>query len=255
MLRLAFVGKGGSGKSAIVGTLARVLAVRGDDVLVLDSDTMPGLALSLGMEPTDAGIPDEATREGPEDGPRFELRHPPLETVERHAMVGPDGVRLIQLGKLWGHSSALVRSQFAFRQIVTALAQPDAEPPWHLIGDLPGGTRQPYFGWGGYASQVLVVVEPSAKSVLSARRLARLSDAEDAPEVVAVANKVRPDDDVAGIGDRVGLEVVAAVPWDETLAEAERLGRAPIDRAPDSPAVRVIRGLADRLAPTGSPAR
>lgn len=254
-MRIAFVGKGGSGKSAIVGTLARVLAGRGEPVLVLDSDPMPGLALSLGMRVTDAGIPDEAVEEGPEGGPRFELRHPPVETVERHAMTGPDGVRLIQLGKLRGHSAALVRSQFAFRQIVAGLAGTDVDPPWHLIGDLPGGTRQPYYGWGGYADEVLVVVEPSAKSVLSARRLARLGDDEDAPRVVAVANKVRPDDDVASLSDRIGLEVVAAVPWDDALADAERLGEAPADHAPESSAVRAVSELADRLVATGSRAR
>ena len=254
-MRIAFVGKGGSGKSAIVGTLARVLAERGDDVLVLDSDPMPGLALSLGMDLTDTGIPDEAVEEGPEDGPRFQLRRSPLETIARSALTGPDGVRLIQLGKLRGHSSALLRSQFAFRQIIEWLAGPDRDLPWHLIGDLPGGTRQPYYGWGGYAHTVLVVVEPSAKSVLSARRLARLGQDEDAPEVLAVANKVRPEDDVAQLARRVGLEVAGAVPWDETLADAERLGRAPIDHDPDSPAVVAVRRLADRLVATGSPAR
>ncbi|MDP8932341.1 MAG: AAA family ATPase, partial [Actinomycetota bacterium] len=42
-MRVAFVGKGGSGKSALAGTLARALARRGESVLVLDSDPMPGL--------------------------------------------------------------------------------------------------------------------------------------------------------------------------------------------------------------------
>lgn len=254
-MRIAFVGKGGSGKSVIAGTLARVMAGRGEPVLVLDSDPMPGLALSLGMEATDAGIPEEAVEEGPEDGPRFRLRAPPLETIERHASTGPDGLRLVQLGKLRGHASTLVRSQFAYRQLVSELADPEVDLPWHLIGDLPGGTRQPYYGWGGYASEVLVVVEPSAKSVLSARRLARLGGDGDGPRVVAVANKVRPDDDAGALAERVGLEVVAAVPWDETLAEAERLGRAPVDHAPGSPAVRAVSQLADRLVATGSPAR
>lgn len=254
-MRIAFVGKGGSGKSAIVGTLARILAARGEPPLVLDSDPMPGLALSLGMEVTDAGIPDEAVEEGPEDSPRFVLRRPWLQTVERHAMVGPDGVRLIQLGKLRGHSSALMRSQFAFRGIVAGLSDPDGELPWHVIGDLPGGTRQPFFGWGSYADTVLVVVEPSAKSVLSARRLARLGHDEDAPRVVGIANKVREDDDADRLADRVGLEIIATVPWDEALAQAERLGRAPIDHDRGSPAVRAVTELADLLVATGSPAR
>lgn len=45
---LAVVGKGGAGKSVISGTLARLLARRGHRVLALDSDTLPGMELSLG---------------------------------------------------------------------------------------------------------------------------------------------------------------------------------------------------------------
>ncbi|MBW3576281.1 MAG: hypothetical protein KY462_00790 [Actinobacteria bacterium] len=244
-MRIAFVGKGGSGKSAIAGTFARLLARRGDPVLVLDSDPMPGLALSLGMDVAEAGIPDEAVVEGPEGGPRYVLRGDlsPAEAVERYAATGPDGVRLLQLGKLRGHSSTLVRSQFAFREIAERLSDGD----WHLIGDLPGGTRQPFFGWGGFARTVLVVVEPTAKSLLSARRLARLGRGEDAPRVVAVANKVRGDADAERITQRTELEVIAAVPWDEALLGAEQHGRAPVEDVPDCPAVAAVRSLVERL--------
>ncbi|HUG84110.1 MAG TPA: ArsA-related P-loop ATPase, partial [Euzebya sp.] len=75
-MRVAFVGKGGAGKSAIAGTLARLLARTGGDVLAVDSDPMPGLALSLGVPVSDAPIPDDAVEERPEgsEGPRFTLR-------------------------------------------------------------------------------------------------------------------------------------------------------------------------------------
>lgn len=48
-LRLAVVGKGGSGKSTVAGTMARLLGRSGEKVLALDSDPMPGLAISLGL--------------------------------------------------------------------------------------------------------------------------------------------------------------------------------------------------------------
>ncbi|HEX2026787.1 MAG TPA: ArsA-related P-loop ATPase [Nitriliruptorales bacterium] len=245
-MRIAFVGKGGSGKSAIAGTLARLLARHGEPVLVLDSDPMPGLALSLGMDASDAGIPDEAIEENPDaQAPRFRLRAglTAAEAVERYAAVGPDGVRLLQMGKLRGHVSAVARSQFAFRQITRELE----DGAWHLVGDLPGGTRQPYFGWGRFARTVLVVAEPTAKSLLSARRLAGLAGGEDPPRVLALANKVREPADADHVAARTGLEVVAAVPWDEELAEAERAGRAPVDHAPRSAAVRVVEQLVDLL--------
>lgn len=248
MIRVAFIGKGGAGKSALAGTFARLLARKAGPVLVIDSDPMPGLALSLGLPVTDAGIPDDATVERPEgeDGPRFKLRPglSAIEAVERYAAEGPDGVRLLQFGKLREHVGALMRSQHAFHQIREELP-PDR---WHLVGDLPGGTRQPFFGWTRFASVVLVVVEPSEKGMLSARRLARLRDGDHAPdEILAVVNKARHADDAARVEARTGLRVVASVPWDEALADAERLGRAPIDAAPESAAVQAVASLVDQL--------
>lgn len=246
-LRVAFVGKGGTGKSAVAGTFARALARRGEPVLAIDSDPLPGLAFSLGVAWSDAGIPDEAVEERAEgeDGPRFRLRTglSAPEALERYATVAPDGVRFLQFGKLRGHSSNLMRSQFAFRQIVDDL--PD---DWALVGDLPGGTRQPFFGWGDYAHTMLVVVEPTAKSMLAGRRLARMALLERPPAaIVAVANKVREPQDAARVAERTGLEVIGSVPWDEDLAEAERAGKAPIDEAPGCPAVLAVESLVTYL--------
>ena len=247
-IRVAFVGKGGAGKSAVAGTVARLLARRGQPVLAVDSDPMPGLSLSLGLGVVDAPIPDEAVEERPEgeQGPRYRLRRglSAIEAVERYTQLGPDGVRLLQFGKVRDHLATLARSQSAFRQILDEL--PDDR--WSLVGDLPGGTRQPFFGWARYARTLLVVVEPTAKSLLSARRLARLGLAAQRPDrILAVANKARQRADADLVRRRTGLEVVAVVPWDPALAEAERLGRALLDHAPDSPAVRVLESMADRL--------
>ncbi|MEO7837594.1 MAG: ArsA-related P-loop ATPase [Acidimicrobiales bacterium] len=248
-MRVAFVGKGGVGKSAIAGTFARALARRGEPVLALDSDPMPGMAFSLGLERSDAPMPDEAVEERAEgeEGPRYRLKAglSAAEAVERYAALAPDGVRFLQFGKHRGQVGPLIRSQFAFRQIVRELP----EERWSLVGDLPGGTRQAFGGWGGYAETMLVVVEPTAKSLLTARRLARVALLEDERpvQVVAIANKVREAGDVELIRRRTGLDVVAALEWDEALAEAERQGAAPIDAAPGSPAVRAVVSLVDQL--------
>jgi len=64
-LRVAVVGKGGSGKTFIAGTLSRVLAQRGRRVLAADLDTNPGLSYTLGLGPSDGGLPDEALEQDP----------------------------------------------------------------------------------------------------------------------------------------------------------------------------------------------
>lgn len=247
-MKIAFVGKGGGGKSVVAGTVARVLARRGHPVLAVDSDPMPGLAFALGLAVTDTPIPDDAVVETPvaEAGPRYRLR-PGLTAVDaigRYALLAPDGIRFLQFGKVRGDVGQLARSQCAFRQIVDELH----DGRWSVVGDLPGGTRQPFFGWGGYARTLVVVVEPSPKSLLSARRLARLALAEQAPQhIVAVVNKAQERSDGAMVRRRTGLPVIAEIPYDDAVAAADRRGAAPIDAASHSPAVLAIRQLASRL--------
>lgn len=246
-MRVALVGKGGAGKSAIAGTFARLLARRGVPVLAVDSDPMPGLAYCLGMPVDDAPIPDDAVVEKAEgaDGPRFRLR-PDLsaeKALEAYAVPGPDGVRFLQFGKVRAGQDHW-RSQFAFRQIISELPA----GAWNVVGDLPGGTRQPFFGWGRYADTVLVVVEPTVKSVLTGRKLARLAQSKTPPErIFVVANRVRPDDDVDAIAERTRLEVLGVVPWDDELRAAERAGAAPVDLVPDCAAVKAVAQLIDEV--------
>lgn len=252
-MRVAFVGKGGSGKSTVVGTVARLLAATGEPTVVLDSDVMPGLAGAMGIEPTDDAIPDDAVveKDPDDDGPRWRLRDDlaPLEAVERYALRGPDDVRLLQFGKLridgaWTISPSL----HAFSDIKRGLAE-DAGG-WHVLGDLPGGTRQPFFGWGDFATLMVTVVEPTVKSFVTARRLARRAAQEDAPRLVAIANKVEQGGDGQWVADESGLEVIAAIPRDPTVVDADRAGVALVDHGPDAPATAAIRSLVERLRET-----
>jgi CO dehydrogenase maturation factor len=48
-MKIAVAGKGGSGKTTLAGTLARILGRRGRPTLAIDADTNPNLALTLGI--------------------------------------------------------------------------------------------------------------------------------------------------------------------------------------------------------------
>ena len=95
-MKLAVAGKGGSGKTSISGTMARLLARRGHSVLAIDGDSNPNLGLTL-------GIPMERYNELPtlprdliqrtERG--TELRRTLDEICASHALAGPDGVTLL----------------------------------------------------------------------------------------------------------------------------------------------------------------
>jgi len=245
VLNVAFVGKGGAGKSTIAGTIARMLARRGEPVLTIDSDPMPGLSVALGLGTPEAGLPDDATVAHVEgDRTTYRLRMTPAESIEAYAATGADGVRYLQFGKLHGHVS-LGRSQAAFRHIIADLPRDQ----WHVIGDLPGGTRQPFFGWGDYAATFVIVVEPTAKGLLSARRLARLAPKGEKRRIVVVVNKAR-EGDAELVGARTGLEVIGAVPAKEHFRDADRAGVAPLDHLGDvaaDPELDAVRSVLDNL--------
>ncbi len=233
--RIAFVGKGGAGKSVISATVARLIGRTGDDVLALDMDTMPGLAPSLGMRVGPEGLPETLAEHRENEG--WVMADPtvsPDQLVDRFGVAGPDRVRLLTLGKLPGNVKP--GSTMAFRHVVQGFRRDG----WSLVGDLAAGTRQAFFGWAGFARNVALVVEPSAKSVLSARRLARLGEAMPETAFGVIASKVREGDDPAGIAAAIGLPLLGSVPYDESVLDAERGGLAPLDAVPEGPAVRAI---------------
>lgn len=248
-MRLAVVGKGGSGKSVVAGTLARVLARRGHKVLALDSDTLPGLSISLGADVPD-DVPLNAAAERNDKG-RWHLIKGvgAARAVQRYATDAPDGVRLLQIGKTDKRGLAPNRaSHNAFYQVVHRLDDVRFLEDWVLLGDLPAGGRQMAFDWAPYARHHLLVVEPTWQGMLTARRIVKIvRQQRDDAEFSLIVNKVTPEADVARAEQFLGVPLLGTVPADEDVRRAERAGVALLDAAPDSAAVAAIERLADAL--------
>lgn len=104
-MRIGVAGKGGSGKTTIAGTLARVLAQAGRGILAVDADSNPNLASMVGIRPEEAArlepLPRDLLVELEQGGKRrVALAMDPAEIVRRFAIVGPDGVRLVLGGRV-----------------------------------------------------------------------------------------------------------------------------------------------------------
>ena len=95
-MKLAVAGKGGSGKTSISGTMARLLSRNGYSVLAIDGDSNPNLALTLGIPPERLEnlptLPRDLLRRS-ESG--VELTKSLDEICESHSLRGPDGVTLL----------------------------------------------------------------------------------------------------------------------------------------------------------------
>lgn len=247
-MRIAVAGKGGAGKSFLTGTLARFVARSGARVVVLDSDPMPGVAISLGMGPLDVDMLAEAVVRGDDD--RWTLRPGigPAIAVTRYAHVGPEGVRLLQFGKPGsGGMAPIMGSLNGFTQVVRRLATDGVLRGWTLIGDMPAGTRQTAFDWAPYADEVIVVVEPTVQSILTGRRVARLAEQRNRGTVSVVVNKAVDASDADRVSEDLGREVLAVLPMDPEVAAADAKGLAAVDHAPNSVAVAAVHALASRL--------
>jgi nicotinate-nucleotide pyrophosphorylase (carboxylating) len=109
-------------------------------------------------------------------------------------------VRFLELGKLPGRVEPSV--SVAFRYVLEGFRRPG----WAVVADLAAGTRQPMFGWAGKRGRVILVVDASAASLLTARRLLGLA-------TDVVVNRVRQAADVeravragGGRNHRMGLD-------------------------------------------------
>lgn len=89
-MKVAISGKGGTGKTTISGTLARLAAQRGTRVLALDCDSNPNLGLSLGLDldTLSSMTPLPKTIRG-------DLPQPAERLIAQHGVEAPDGITLV----------------------------------------------------------------------------------------------------------------------------------------------------------------
>lgn len=119
-----------------------------------------------------------------------------------------------------------------------------------IVLDLEAGLEHLSRGTPRYVDTMVAVVEPYFRSLETGRRVVDLARELGVTTIGAVANKVRNDPDAEAIRtfcESHDIELLAMIPFDDGLIEAERAGQAPIDHDPGSPAVEAIRGLAASL--------
>jgi CO dehydrogenase maturation factor len=247
-MKLAIAGKGGAGKTTISGTLARQLARQGYEVLALDNDLNPNLPLTV-------GIPAERLTDLPTMSPdivrlvdgRYELTQTLDEIRAAHAMQAPDGVTvLVAHEPKQADTGCMGRFHVAMRAVVGAA--PDSQN--HIcILDTEASTEHLKVGTAKHADVLYAVVEPYFKSLESGRRILALARDLGIEHLALLANKVRDGDleVVQRFADDHDLGLIGAIPYDECFFHAERAAVAPIDFAPDAPAVVAIGKLARKL--------
>lgn len=119
--------------------------------------------------------------------------------------------------------------------------------------DMEAGLEHLSRGTIRHVDTALLVVEPYFKSLETGARMSALAKELGISRVLALANKVRDEEDrtaVLRFCEGREMEVFGSIPFDDSLLAAERAAQSPLDHAPDSPAVRAIADIAERLADT-----
>ncbi|MDQ6616909.1 MAG: hypothetical protein M3083_19710 [Actinomycetota bacterium] len=96
---------------------------------------------------------------------------------------------------------------------------------------------------------VLVIVEPTPKSLEVGTRAADLAREKKLGRVIVVASRIRGEADLDIVRQTFpGYEVVP-IPDDPSIVLADRRGVSPLDLPEPGPAVHALSELAERLAP------
>jgi CO dehydrogenase maturation factor len=255
-MKLAIAGKGGSGKTSISGTLARLIARDGHSVLAIDGDTNPNLALTLGISAdriNDLPVLPSGLLERGENG--FELKKSLAELRSTHSIQGPDGVTLLVMAHPHEEDAGTgcyCGMHATVRELIESATDADADV---TVLDTEASPEHLTRGTAKYADVMLTVVEPYFKSLETGRRMAELARGLGLKRVLLVANKVRDEGERAAVEEfagKHGLEIIATVPYDEKLLEAEQAEAAPLDFDPEAPAVRAIASIAEALPVDGA---
>jgi CO dehydrogenase maturation factor len=260
-MKIATVGKGGSGKTTVAGTLARILAEDGCKVLAIDGDPNPNLALTLGVGREDAdnikNIPPSviAMKEEADGSKNLRLTISPQDLISQYAAAAPQGIELILMGKPpegSAGSGCMCASHRAVRGLIAEMSGYGE----FTVTDMEAGLEHLKRGTARNVDVMLVVTEPYFRSMEAAGRTFALARELNIPHLYAVANKVRDPEDQAAIEQfckKHDMTLIGTIPDEPEFAEAERKGLAPIDFAPDCPgsqAIRTIAGELRRLATT-----
>lgn len=242
-MKIAVVGKGGSGKTTTSAVLARTFARQGHHTLALDCDTNPNLGLSLGLgDELTADL--VAVREAVDSGDQ-EHAASLEEVMSTFGVDAPDGVRLAVVSAIENPEPGCPCCGISPEQLLGQIAGPDLV----VVADFEAGLGTVMRLDGQPVDVVVVVVEPTAKSLEVGRRAADLVRDTGLGRVVVSANRVRDETDRDRVRAAFGDTEIFWVPDDPAVVEAERRGVAPLDADAGAPAVRALVDLAHGLLP------
>lgn len=221
-VRIGIVGKGGVGKTTAAALVARVYADDGRRVVAVDTDSNPNLGLSLGLTPDEAAsvpvLPRSLVVAGAGEPERI------LAEYGRPTPAGP--TLLSALAVTAAGAGCTCGGHATVRGLLAEALEGCADV---TVVDMEAGLEHLSRSGGtlAYADALLVVTEPTRKSVLTAARTAALAAELGIPRTFLVGSKVRFPEDadlLAAAASETGATLAGVLPWDDAVLRADRAG-------------------------------
>lgn len=224
-MKVGVVGKGGTGKTTLSTLVGLAYVARGKRVVAIDTDSNPNLALSLGLEEDVADraplVPRSLVVGQGGDGLT------PSQVIAQYGVSTPAGVTLLHAMRLeQAGAGCTCASHGSVRSLLAAAIEEEADL---ALVDMEAGLEHLSRSGGtlAHADVLLMVMEPTRKSVMTAARTMALAEELGIPRLAGVGNKARGPEDGAFFTDACsdyGVPLAGVVPHDDEIAAADRSG-------------------------------
>lgn len=230
-MKVAIAGKGGVGKTTIVALLAREAAANERRVLAIDADPDANLATTLGFPDPVAPLANDEELVAQRTGSGGFVRlNPTVDDIPDRYTVEQNGIRLIVLGGVRGGGGGCAcPANVLLRSLLAHLLLRERDV---VLVDMEAGIEHLGRGTVEEVDALLLVVESDRKTLQTAGRSVSLAREIGIERILAVANKIRDDEDVARVrgGLPEGVDLIGSLPYDDELRIAARSGRIPAEK-------------------------
>lgn len=240
MLKIAISGKGGVGKTTVIGIIARLFGRDGKKVIAVDADPSPCLASVLDIE-TDKEIKPltkmidliedrTGVRPGSSYGKMFILNPKVDDLTKRFGIPAKDNVNLLVLGTIKkGGGGCFCPESALLKNLMRHLI---SEKETVLIIDMMAGLENFGRGTAEKMDILVIVIEPGLRSLDTASQIKKLSNEIGVKNVFSVLNKVTSIDEEEFVKEELekrNIPLLGIIPYDSSIREADMKGISPFE--------------------------